>query len=1042
MHLSVLISLAVVLAGMMPFESRTWGAEDDRAERAIHAAEVVGFLDEKLPEIATHLREIKQEDPDEYDEALEHARELVAEYRGIKEELGNQVAATFLKLQRLEWRVDSVAERYHEAATAPERQTARAELREIIEQLFELQLRVEQAELEHARKEVAAFEEELRERREDKDELIVEQLNDLLQADEDEPEDEDEEDVAEHLKEAQLELKSMETRLAELKNELAASPQVRDAATTRTAIAQAAEQIDLQRQLVKLLTELIAARETDSATEEIESALEHIEFMLHIKRQVSEHGEQLTTLRDLKDEAEQAGDVELTKEASELIGLHEQALTTLEQLRKALAGEAEEIHVERQYGRLGYLGELLEVRHEILDLDQQRRAAMERGDRDRVARLEREIKKLRLRAGLEDLDDPAADSDLPSHLEITPDDLAAAADIDFGKQVIPLLEQHCIDCHGVDTQEGELNLVEEVSIRPLVRHGEVWNKVIAHVKNRVMPPEDASEMSDDERRVLASYFEWSVQHFDYSQIDEPGYEGIRRLTHTEYNNTIRDLFGVDLRPADKFPTELSGTSGFDNSGNTLFLHRLLMERYFGAAEEVVERALPKYAKTNAQRQTRAAIFVATADNENSESSSASEIIRRFLLRAYRRPPTDEETASAMRQFQLACQDNQDFDDAIKQVIQTVLVSPHFLMRVEKRQPTNDAYRVSDWDLASRLSYFLWSSMPDTELLDAARQSKLHDAAGLSTQVERMLSDPKSETLGSIFAAQWLGSYHLGVRIRPDPIDNPWCTASLMESLKAETAMFFHSLILNNEPISRLIDADYTFLNEEVAAHYRIDGVQGTHMRRVSLDRSAEFERDRGGIFGQGSLLAITSFPGRTSPVVRGKWILSDVLGTPPPPPPPNVSEFSEEIEDNDLLSPRQKLQQHRRNPNCYSCHSQIDPLGFSLESFDWFGRSRTRSRGRPIDARGKLPNGTEFSGPAGLKKVIIEQRMPDLVRQLTQKMLSYALGRQLEYYDEPAVRRIIKATQNDGYRFRTMVHAIVASYPFQYKKNPMAAKGS
>jgi hypothetical protein len=258
----------------------------------------------------------------------------------------------------------------------------------------------------------------------------------------------------------------------------------------------------------------------------------------------------------------------------------------------------------------------------------------------------------------------------------------------------------------------------------------------------------------------------------------------------------------------------------------------------------------------------------------------------------------------------------------------------------------------------------------------------------------------------------------------------------MESLKAETAMFFHSLIINDEPISRLIDADYTFLNEEVAAHYKIDGVKGSHMRRVSLD-----DPDRGGIFGQGSLLAITSFPGRTSPVVRGKWILSDVLGTPPPPPPPNVSDFSEEIEDNDLLSPRQKLQMHRRNSNCYSCHSQIDPLGFSLESFDWFGRSRTHSRGRPIDARGKLPNGTEFSGPAGLKKVIIEQRMPDLVRQLTQKMLSYALGRQLEYFDEPAIRGIIDATQKDGYRLRTMIHAIVESYPFQYKKNPVVAEG-
>jgi hypothetical protein len=354
-----------------------------------------------------------------------------------------------------------------------------------------------------------------------------------------------------------------------------------------------------------------------------------------------------------------------------------------------------------------------------------------------------------------------------------------------------------------------------------------------------------------------------------------------------------------------------------------------------------------------------------------------------------------------------------------------------LLKSELEQDTTAAHRITDWELASRLSYFLWSSMPDTELFDLAEQGRLHQPKVVRAQVQRMIADPKSETLGTIFVAQWLGSQHLGTRMRLDPIDNPWCTETLMAAMRNETAMFFHTLVKDNHQIQRLIDADFTFLNEELAKHYRIPGVVGQQMQRVSLKTDR-----RGGIFGQGSLLAVTSFPYRTSPVVRGRWILGDVLGTPPPPPPPNVSELPEEIEENRRLTFRQKLERHRRAPNCYACHSQMDPLGFSLENYDWFGRWRTKIRRRTVDAHGKLPNGTEFEGLAGLKKVIIEQRMDDLVRQIASKMLSYALGRQLEYYDVPAVRKIVAAVKEDDYRFHTLLHEVVMSYPFQYKKKP------
>lgn len=251
----------------------------------------------------------------------------------------------------------------------------------------------------------------------------------------------------------------------------------------------------------------------------------------------------------------------------------------------------------------------------------------------------------------------------------------------------------------------------------------------------------------------------------------------------------------------------------------------------------------------------------------------------------------------------------------------------------------------------------------------------------------------------------------------------------MSAMRNETAMFVHALIRDDHPIQRLVDADFTYLNGELAKLYRIPGVYGEQMRRVQLQTDR-----RGGIFGHGSLLAVTSFPYRTSPVVRGKWILDNVLGTPPPPPPPNVSEFPEEIQENGRLTIRQKLELHREAPNCYACHSQMDPLGLSLENYDWFGRWRVKYGKRVIDDRGELPNGTQFAGLDGLKQVVIQQRMDDLIRQVTSKMLAYALGRQLEYYDEPAIRKIIDTLRNEDARFRTLVHAIVDSYPFQFKK--------
>ncbi len=581
-----------------------------------------------------------------------------------------------------------------------------------------------------------------------------------------------------------------------------------------------------------------------------------------------------------------------------------------------------------------------------------------------------------------------------------------------------------------------------------------------------MPPQGTAQPSEVERRRMLETLGDAIDDFDYSEVDDPGFEPMRRLTHTEYDHTLRDLFGVDLDPAERFPEELSGASGFDNSANTLFLQSALMERYIATAERVVDLALPASAKrsTPAHRRAHDRIFAAAAGGSGDGAGAAEQVVARFLSRAYRRPPHEAELGRALDHYSRARSEGQDFEEAIKQVLASVLISPKFLLRVEAGRDGDQPFRIGDYELASRLSYFLWASMPDDELFDSAARNELHEPDVLLQQVDRMLADPKADTLGYVFAAQWLGFNHVGTRIWLDPIDNPWCTATLMTAMRDESALFFLSLLRDNLPIRRLIDADYTFLNEELAtALYAMEGIQDAEMRRVKLD-----DPNRGGIIGHGSILAVTSNYKDTSPVKRGNYILETLLGTPPPPPPPNAGVLDEDVQKLKEMSFREKLERHSRDETCRVCHSRIDPLGFSLENFDFFGRWRDsyhfRSRVedpaeadevavvedvdafaetryyknvyKPIDAAGSLPDGTRFTGPAGLKGALLDRRHDDLVRQVVSKMLSYALGRQLEYYDEPAVRKIITALEDDDYRFQTLLRTVVASYPFQYKKNP------
>ncbi|MEM1294666.1 MAG: DUF1592 domain-containing protein [Verrucomicrobiota bacterium] len=597
----------------------------------------------------------------------------------------------------------------------------------------------------------------------------------------------------------------------------------------------------------------------------------------------------------------------------------------------------------------------------------------------------------------------------------------------YEADILPALETYCFDCHDGDVAKGDLNLSQLLAVRPLVKNKLDWVNVMERVRLRDMPPPKKSQPDDVQYRKLLSWLDQEINQFDYGKVRNPGYEPTRRLSHAEYTNTIRDLFGnPSLNPAADFPRDLSGASGFKNSANTLFLQTVMLERYLGAATDLVEVALPDEPITPQERKTHQLIFsTAPVSDEASQ-----EILHQFATRAFRKPVEESLRDDIAQIYQSSRAKGNGYEASIKEALTFILVSPHFLLRSESRGQGKE-FPVSSPDLANRLSYFLWASMPDESLFRLAENGTIQNPVVLKNEVARMLGDPRSRTLGRIFAAEWLGFDGVGTRVRLDPIDNPWCTPSLMNAMREETALFVHSLIQENRPISDLIDARYTFLNHELAKHYRIDGISGDELQRVNLDTNR-----RGGIFGQASLLATTSFPGRTSPVVRGQWILDKVLGTPPPPPPPDVSELSEELEERENLTPREKLEVHRTKATCAGCHNKIDPLGFSLENYDHFGRYRTRNDGRLINTRAKLPDGTSFNGIEGLRAVIVQTRMEDLATQITRKMLAYALGRQLEYYDELAIQKIAKTLKENDYRFHTLIEGIVTSYPFLVKRIP------
>lgn len=417
---------------------------------------------------------------------------------------------------------------------------------------------------------------------------------------------------------------------------------------------------------------------------------------------------------------------------------------------------------------------------------------------------------------------------------------------------------------------------------------------------------------------------------------------------------------------------------------------------------------------------------------SSGAACVEKIIATLAHRAYRRPVTKSEIASLLRLASTAKgggSEGLSIEQGIQVAIQAMLVSPHFLFRIERDlAPTDPAkiHKISDLELASRLSYFLWSSMPDDELLGLAETGKLRAPGILDAQVKRLLADERAAALADNFAGQWLETRNLDV-VKPDPQKFPAWGPELRDAMKAETRMFFEAMLRENRPLSDFLDARFTFLNELLAKHYGIEGVTGADFRRVELQTN-----QRGGILAQASVLTVSSYPTRTSPVIRGKYLLENILGTPPPPPPPNVPTLNEDAVGN-VGSLRQQLEKHRSNPTCASCHSRMDVLGFGLENYDAIGRWRTLDGKFPIDSSGTFPNGKSFASPAEMR-TLLKSELPDFARCLTQKMLTYALGRAVERYDRRTVNEIQRKLTASDYKFQTLIFEIVQSLPFQSRR--------
>jgi hypothetical protein len=612
-------------------------------------------------------------------------------------------------------------------------------------------------------------------------------------------------------------------------------------------------------------------------------------------------------------------------------------------------------------------------------------------------------------------------------LTAVPAGLCASGNINSFHNTQTFLRTYCQNCHQAKSPTGGFRLEQISTPASLQTEARRWAALSTRVRNREMPPKGAPAPTMDQVEQFTAWVETNVRSAVCSAGIRPGPSPIRRLNRDEYAATLRDLLDIHLDIAKALPTEGAGGEGFDNAAETLFLSPLYSEKYMEAARFAMEFAGREF-------KSRAKILVARPGAGTTPDQAARRILEDFLPRAFRRPVSDAELAPYLVLFQTARKRNQAFEDAVFFALRGVLVSPLFLFRVEPANEGAGPRPVDDYSLASRLSYFLWGSMPDELLFDVAAAGKLHEPEVLREVIARMLRNDKSLGFAQRFVEQWLGTRELAGDKAPDAKLFPQFASDeeLRADIQLQPVLFFREILVRNLSVLNLLDSRHTIGTSNLSKLFGVKlPVRQNASKQPQWVELPEGTR-RGGLLGMPAVLAVSSYPYRTSPVLRGAWILDSLLGTPPPPPPPETPALEEPREGAPAKSMRDRLARHRSSEPCASCHSRMDGLGFALENFDVLGRWRDEDGGLPVDNSSELADGTKVQGPDELKRVLLERK--DLfLRNLTNKMLGFALGRGLTLEDSCAVDRIVAQVRENEYKAQSLIEAIVASVPFRYQ---------
>ncbi len=631
---------------------------------------------------------------------------------------------------------------------------------------------------------------------------------------------------------------------------------------------------------------------------------------------------------------------------------------------------------------------------------------------------------------------------------------------DFSKVLQPALKTYCLDCHNEKKKEGELNLARFGTEAAILAERKVWRRVWEMLHNREMPPPDEEQPGEDQRLALTDWIEQMLARPMEGGAPDPGHVPPRRLTATQYNATVADLFGVQRRTTFYDPQRNGGgmpemvrfvlhrqfqeplvhlppdpaAHGFDSMAESLNLPPFLMEKYLDAAEKLTAREDVWQA------------FIKRARPRQQQTGDPAETDRRIIVdvlkRAFRRPPEETEVTRYTGFYDLALKNGEDRERAMAVALRAILVAPQFLFRLESGVASEEKGGVrplTDHELAARLSYFLWDTIPDPELTRAADEGALRDPEVLAAQARRMLRHPRAEEFIRDFCLQWLRIQNISSHA-PDPsvlgaFNNR--LKNFNEALASEILLLFATVMAEDRSVLDLVDPDFTWLNLTLCNVY---GIENRPYTGVGKPGSAEWlrysitDRRRGGIITAGASLMVNSNPTHTNPIKRGKWLLEAVLGQEPPPPLPNVPNLDATPVVQGGLPIREKLAQHRTDAACASCHARLDPPGLALENYDAIGVWRDSEGKAAIDASGTLKDGMKFNGPIGLKDMLRGPKRNEFVRCLTEHLFTYALGRPVQHYDIATIHGIVKKAEADDYRFSTLITEVVKSYPFRHLK--------